>query len=174
MKKVFSVLLILTLVLSFGTMSVFAASDNFDDLGSKTIDVEAKYADGVTTPIVYSVDLTWCAMEFTYNAAGTNDWNPANHDYDVNVNTSWSASGNTITVTNHSNTAVTATFAYGKATGFEAVNGAFSSASLPLATADGTAVGSAPSGTTTLTLSGTLASSVTNFTKVGTITVTLS
>lgn len=113
-------------------------------------------------------------MEFTCNAADTNDWKPVTHDYEVNVNTSWSASGNVITVTNHSNTAVNAAFAYTKAAGFESVIGAFSNASLPLATAVGTAVGSAPSGTTTLTLSGTLANPVADFTKVATITVTLS
>jgi len=171
MKKVISLALIAMLVLSFGTMTAFAETVG---AGNKDIDVKAKYADGVTTPTVYSIDLTWGAMEFTYNASGTKNWNPATHDYNVNVNTSWTASGNTITVTNHSNAAVTAAFAYGKATGFETVDGAFSSVSLPLATAESTAVGSAPSGTSTLTLSGTLANSATNFTKVGTITITLS
>lgn len=171
MKKVLSIALFAMLVLSFGTMTAFAETVG---TGSKDIDVKGKYADDVTTPTVYSIDLTWGAMEFTYNAAGTKDWNPTDHSYDVDVNTSWTASGNVITVTNHSNTVVTAAFAYGKATGFDSVDGSFSSASLPLATAENTAIGSAPTGSTTLTLSGTLANSVTDFTKVGTITVTLS
>lgn len=175
MKKVLSIALIAMLVFSFGTMSVFAESDTLTGAGSKTIDVKAKYTDGVTTPTVYSVDLTWGAMEFTYSVSGTKTWNPSTHVYDVVTTPTWTAAGNTVTVTNHSNAAVTAAFVYAKAAGFDGVNGTFNNASLPLlATVEGSAVGSAPSGSTTLTLDGTLANTVTNFTKVGTITVTLS
>ena len=135
---------------------------------SKSIDVKAKYAGGITTPEVYSVDVTWGKMEFTYSASGTHDWDPDN------TSASWTADGNDVTVVNHSNKDVTVNFAYTAAEGYSGVTGEFSVASDTL---DAGAVGNvdgADSVSTRLTLSGTLASTVTEFTKVGSITVSLS
>ncbi|MCL2487959.1 MAG: hypothetical protein FWE80_04680, partial [Oscillospiraceae bacterium] len=124
---------------------------------SKDIDVTAKYEGAITTPMVYSVDLSWGAMEFTYNASGTKDWQPGSHSYIENLTTSsWSASGNTITVTNHSNAAVDADFAYSSESGYAAVTGSFNRDSFTLPTAEGTAFSAAPNNSATLTLAGTL------------------
>lgn len=141
--------------------------------GSKSIDVKAKYAGGTTTPEVYSVDVTWGKMEFTYSASGTRDWNPATHKYDDNTTASWTADGNDVTVVNHSNMDVKVNFAYAAAEGYNDVTGRFSVAADTLDAGVVGNVDGADSVNTKLTLSGTLASSVAEFTKVGSITVSL-
>ena len=74
-----------------------------------TINVVGKIAEGNN---VVSVDINWGAMEFTYNK-GT--WDPVNHEYVNSTGEAWTAEGNTITVTNHSNVDVTASFEFVKA-----------------------------------------------------------
>lgn len=172
MKKVF-VLILALMILAVPTI-VFAAENTIHGTGSHSIDVQAKYTHGTSTPDVYSVDIAWGAMQFVYSASGTRVWNPSTHQYTGNTTIGWSAVGNTVTVTNHSNKDVNVTFAYTKASGFDGVSGTFSVNSDTL---DAGALGNvegADSVSTKLTLSGTLASNVTSFTKVGSITVSLS
>lgn len=45
-------------------------------------------------------------MEFTYNMSGTKTWNAKTHEYDIDTKCEWSAKGNDISVTNHSNAAI--------------------------------------------------------------------
>lgn len=142
--------------------------------GSKSIDVNARYAGGTTTPEVYSVDVAWGKMEFTYSASGTRDWDPATHQYTDNTSASWAADGNEVTVVNHSNRAVHVGFTYAAVEGYSDITGEFSVASDTL---DAGAVGNvdgADSVSTRLTLSGALTSTAVAFTKVGSITVALS
>ena len=80
--------------------------------GSVPIDVYARYQDGSTTGTVYSVDITWGDMQFTYAKSGALVWNPNDHTYTDDTTSNWQAEGNTITVTNHSNTEVTANFSF--------------------------------------------------------------
>lgn len=177
MKKLVSILLALALASSIGAVTVFAAGGSETGLEptDKEIGVNAKYVDGTTGGEVISIDLSWGAMEFTYTETGSKTWNPETHEYDANTSTDWTASGNEITVTNHSNAAVNAAFKYDKATGFDSCNGTFSSTSVDLPSAEGKAVDDSElKSTVTFTVSGTIDSSVVNFTKVGTITVTLS
>ena len=105
--------------------------------------------------------------------AGTRVWDPSKHQYTDNITTNWTADGDTVTVTNHSNKDVNVSFAYAKASGFEDVNGAFSVESKTLNAGTVDDVAGADGVSTKLTLSGTLASNITNFTKVGSITVSL-
>ena len=178
MKKLFCIILSLVLMCAMGTV-VFAASGSdtiTSGTGSKGIDVEAKYVDGVAVPDVYSVDVEWGAMEFTYSASGTREWDPVTHTYTDNTSAGWSASGNTVLVTNHSNKSVTAAFAFAKDAGItETIGGSFGySGALTLAAGTEDSPTTAANVTATLTLTGALASSRTAFVKVGTITVTLS
>lgn len=173
MKKLFVIALTLALALSMG-INAFAATVSTSG-GSQDIDVKAKYDDGVNTPTVYNVDISWGAMEFTYSVSGTKTWDPENHTYTTSTSASWAASGNEITVTNHSNTEIKADFTYAKETGFDKVSGSFSNASFTLPSAEGkTTTDAALIGTTALTLAGSLESDKTVMTKVGTITVTIS
>ena len=174
MKKMIASLMAAAMFFGAASMTAFADSSTGNGKTQKEIGVKAKYVDSVTGGEVISIDLEWGAMEFTYTESGTKTWNPATHTYDVSTSTEWAASGNTISLTNHSNAAVTASFAYAKATGFDAVTGAFSNASVNLPSAEGKAVDASDlKSTVTFNLAGTLDSSATDFTQVGTITVTL-
>ena len=173
MKKLFAV--ILAMIIVAAPVTAFAAEDTItNENGSRSIDVQAKYVDGMATPDVYSVDVVWGAMEFIYSASGTRTWDPSNHQYTDSISAGWSVSGNTVTVTNHSNKGVGVAFAYVKASGFDEVSGAFSVVSDTLAAGVEGDVTGADSVSTDLTLSGTLSNTVTAYTKVGTVTVTLS
>ena len=141
---------------------------------SKSIDVKARYVDGITEPEVYSVDITWGSMEFTYSAAGTHEWNPGTHKYTDNTSASWTADGNDVTVVNHSNKDVKVDFAYAVAEGYGGVTGEFSVTTDTLDAGVEDNADGADSVVTRLTLSGVLASNVLEFTKVGSVTVSLS
>lgn len=164
----------LVLLLVMVPITAFAAEDTLQGADeSHDIDVEAKYVDGTTTPDVYSIDVTWGAMQFTYTTSGTKEWDPASHEYTGNFSGAWTASGNTVTVTNHSNKAVNVTFSYAKAAGFDRLNGTLSVTSHTLSAGVVGDVQGADSISTALTLSGTLTSDVAEFTKVGSVTVSL-
>lgn len=141
--------------------------------GSENIDVKAKYLSGAVTPEVYSVDVSWGKMEFTYSVSGTRKWNPATHTYTDDTTAGWAEDGNEVTVVNHSNRQVNVGFNYQSDLSYSGVTGTFS---VPSDTLDAGAEGNvsgADSVTAKLTLSGTLSSSVSEFTKVGSITVSL-
>lgn len=178
MKKPFAMILAITLMFALSVTAFAAAgSGTITSVpGSRDIDVNARYADGSSTPDVYSVDIEWGAMEFTYSAAGTKDWNPATHTYTNNVTAAWTAGGNTVKVTNHSNKAVTTAFSFAKlGTITESISGTFGySGSQTLAAGTVGSPGTAANVTATLTLTGALNSSRTTLEKVGTVTVALS
>ena len=180
MKKKTALVLTLAMVFSLAPLSAYA--DTIDRVGgTASHNVTATYVDGSSGGAggagtkVYNVDITWGDMAFTYTAeAGI--WDPTTHkttDAEGGVWTVNNDGGNTLKVTNHSNTGVTAAFSYAAASGFEGISGSFDHAQLDLRTAVGTAVDEAPNGTAALSLSGALGSTTTDNTKIGTITVTL-
>lgn len=177
MKKKTALVLTLAMVFSLAPLSAYA--DTITAVGgTASHDVTATYradSSGGAGGTVYSVDITWGDMAFTYTAeAGI--WDPATHKTTGAEGGVWTVDkdgGNTITVTNHSNTGVTAAFSYAAASGFGDISGSFDHDSLTLQTAVGTAVDEAPNGTAALSLSGALGSTTTDNTKIGTITVTL-
>lgn len=177
MKKKTALVLTLAMVFSLAPLSAYA--DTLTAVGgTASHDVTATYradSSGGAGGTVYSVDITWGDMAFTYTAeAGI--WDPATHKTTGAEGGVWKVDkegGNTITVTNHSNTDVTAAFSYAAASGFEGISGTFDNASLALKSAVGTEVANAPSGTAALTLDGALGSDTTANTTIGTITVTL-
>lgn len=177
MKKKTALVLTLAMVFSLAPLSAYADTIGTAG-GTASHDVTATYradSSGGAGGTVYSVDITWGDMAFTYTAeAGI--WDPATHkttDAEGGVWTVDSEGGNTITVTNHSNTGVTAAFSYAAASGFEGISGSFDNAQLDLRTAVGTTVEAAPKATTSLSLNGALGSTTPDNTKIGTITVTL-
>lgn len=173
MKKIVTILFALVLIPAMSITAFAATIENSS--GSQDIDVSAKYVDSVSAPTKYSVDVTWGAMEFTYTVSGTKTWDPETHTYTASTQPAWTAGGNTITVTNHSNTDITASFAFSALNDYNTVTGSFSSTSLTLPTAEGKAVNDAVlTGKTSLTLGGSLASDITVFTNVGTVIVTIS
>lgn len=155
MKKLLSVLLALTLVLSM-SMTAFAADTSpktgVGANGSAEISVSGTYVAGSSTTEVISVDISWGAMAFTYTGASDGTWNPSDHTYSGSSEAGWTASGNEITVTNHSNAGVTASLSFTATV--EGITGTFSNESLNLATAVGTTYEAAPSATSTFTITG--------------------
>lgn len=177
MKKKTALVLTLAMVFSLAPLSAYA--DTITSVGgTASHDVKATYradSSGGAGGTVYSVDITWGDMAFTYTAeAGI--WDPATHkttDAEGGVWTVDSKDGNKIKVTNHSNAEITASIDYTPAPGYDSISGSFDKTSLVLATAVDTEVSNAPNDSAELTLSGALASTATTSTKIGTITVTL-
>lgn len=174
MKKIFTLALTFLLIFSLVTVTAFAADatiDKANDTATKA--VTASYRSGSGGGTVYSVDITWGSMAFTYSEGSSATWQPDSHSYSSGSTGGWSNSGNTVKVTNHSNTSVTAELTYASEVGYESITGSFDNATMNLATAEGTTVAEAPTETAALSLSGKLDSSVTTSTTVGTITVTI-
>ena len=143
-----------------------------DGTGSYSAEVKGTYHPGGSGAVVYSVDIAWTDMNFTYTGAGEGTWNPETHQYSGSSEGAWTASNDSITVTNHSNAAVKATAKFEADSGYESTTMTFGNNGATVATAVGTEVASAPSATITVTPGGTLAESA-NGGKIGTITVSI-
>ena len=168
MKKITTLLVAAALTCAMGTT---AFAEDGVGTGNYNADVKGTYQAGGSGAVVYSVDIAWEDMSFTYTAAGQGTWDPENHSYTGGSEASWSSSKN-ITVTNHSNAAVTATAKFEADSGYESTTMTFGNNGATVATAVGTEVASAPSATITVTPGGTLAESA-NGGKIGTITVSI-
>ena len=112
MKKLIATALALTMTLSLSTTALAGGNVDGAGLGSQDINVTAKYNDGATEPTVYSVDLTWEDMTFTYNKSGTRIWDPDTHTYTDTTSDGWDKDTAAVTATNHSNANVTVRFTY--------------------------------------------------------------
>ena len=168
MKKLVSLLAAAALTCAMGT-TAFAADQDGVSTGDYTADVKGTYQAGA---VVYSVDIAWTDMSFTYTGAGEGTWNPETHQYSGSSEGAWTASDESITVTNHSNAAVKATAKFEADSGYESTTMTFGNNGATVVTAVGTEVASAPSATITVTPGGTLAESA-NGGKIGTITVSI-
>lgn len=179
MKKLITAILAVAMLCTM-SLTAFAANPITTGNGTDTKDVKASYSDR-TSATVYSVAITWGAMEFTYSSASDGVWDPDTRTYSDVKTAEWTSTTNSITVTNSSNAAVTATLAFAAEIGYTGIAGSFAENSgtandgiLELPTAVGTAGGTAPSATATLKLSGDLAATTAANTTIGTVTVTLS
>lgn len=170
MKKILSLILALALVMSL-SVTAFAAEDKNNGEGeAASIEISAIYKEGSAADQVVSVDIAWGAMTFEYTDGAEGKWDPATHTYGAKGNGTWAASDNAITVTNHSNTGIKATFTYVPAV--NTVTGTFSKDGvLTLASAVDTAVENAPSDSLALTLGGTMTEAQAG--KVGTVTISI-
>lgn len=171
MKKLLAIVLVLALAMSIG-VTAFAqgAPETVGQNGSKEIDVIAGYNTTTSTPEVYSVDIVWTDMTFTYTESSTKTWNADDHSYDTTASGGWDKTTASVTVTNHSNVEVAVAMEYvpventgvtGTLTGGNAVLSAGEEGNYSL--------------TATLTIGGKPSETVTtDGVKIGTIKVTIS
>ena len=138
--------------------------------GSSSIDVNIYYDGDLAPKTVYSVDVIWDDLSFTYNA-GYVQWNPEEHKYGaLDGDEGWTDAGGQITVVNHSNDAVAVEIAFTQAStpnGTAVLN--VETPEFILDSADGFAVADAPKNSTKITVSGVPTSNAV----VGKLTVTV-
>ena len=160
---------LLILMLILGMLGTHVAATQ---IGSKEIDVKAKYQVTSTTPASYSIDLRWSDMTFTYTKAETHIWDPLTHTYKTGSQSGWDSTKGTVTVTNHSNVDVKVTVEYlpEPDTG---VKGVLKNASAKLKAGVINDYAGADSMTATLTVSGTPKEMETATTKIGKLRITI-
>ena len=171
MRKTFAILLVLYLCSGLG-ISAFAV-ETVGHKGTKYIEVTAKYSSTTSIPPVYSVDIAWSSMTFTYTQSNIKEWNAADHSYNTVSQGSWDKTTATVTVTNHSNVSVNAAMQYipSPNTG---VQGTLSNASAVLQAGEEGRYSHADSITAILTISGSPSNIVTTEgITVGTIRITI-
>ncbi len=117
MKKLISVILAIVML---STLCVMASADETGvEKGTYGTDVTGTYVEGtVGNGIVYSVDIQWSDMSFTYHSEKAPVWDVTDHTYSEAVPAYWEGSGN-VTVTNHSNISVEIKTAYTSEDGYE-------------------------------------------------------
>ena len=175
-KKLTAVAMTGMMVFGMGT-SVFAASPITAVGASDTGVVKATYSADTKAETVYSVDIEWGNMQYTYTIDSEGSWDPDTHKYTgASEGGRWSCDdgADEVKVTNHSNAAVKAAFTYEAESDYQSINGSFNKEGVTLKTAEDTEVSEAPTDTATLSLNGALKKNVTTPTKIGTATVTLS
>ena len=123
---------------------------------------------------VYSVDVTWGKMQFIYKTVGIRKWNEKTHLFDEDLTSTWIANGNTVKLTNHSNTDVNAKFTYvSKYSKYNEVVGKFSGTTeTELPSAEGKPTDDKELTTTKkLTLSGSIKDALNDYTSIGNIKI---
>ena len=100
-------------------LSVTAMADTIESVPqTSTKDVKVTVKNTISAP-VYSVDVTWESLEFTYTFGSSHTWKPQDHVYNDNGESSWSGTnqGNdntaNIVVKNHSDAAVIVNAGFG-------------------------------------------------------------
>ena len=99
MKKVIRILTAFVLVLSM-SLTAYAATR------SDSRNVIAQYTQTTTEDAVYSIEMTWDDLTFTYIEQTINTWDPDTHTYTTQTGGGWNKTTATVKVTNHSNVAV--------------------------------------------------------------------
>lgn len=184
MKKALSLILALAMVMSLA-ITAFAAETIAPSGNNGSMDVGADYVAGsnVNAGEITAVTLTWTAVNPKFTDGNTTyTWDAQNHKYVANkANGSWANGSFTVTVTNHSNVAITATAAYSDAEGGPETSVTWTEQSVTCESAakgidftNTTTQGAATTGEIEGTVkvdSGTITE---NTAKVGTITITIS
>ena len=171
MKKFITLAMTFIMIIVMATSSFAATVEAVG--GSETGDVSV-IINKNDVQTVYSVDITWDSLDFTYNF-GNGTWNPADHTVTAGGSAGWDKPSAKITVTNHSNAAVDikAVFAGDQITAEQnGVTAELSNNTFELAAGKLNAPDAAEKKETTVTIDG-IPNVEDEFT-VGTITVTVS
>lgn len=161
MKKILTGIFALTLVASMN-FQTFAVTN--DGTAGTEIGVNGTFIAADDPSVVVSADVTWDELSFTYQD-GAKHWDAEKH-MDVADEGAWETTKKNITVTNHSNTSIKASFEF--AADVDGLNGSFDKTEFDLASAENTTTENAPTDTTAFGISG---GAITKDQKIGTITV---
>ena len=184
MKKLLAFVLALGLAVST-SVTAFAedttTTETNDSTKSTEIAVNGSYQAATPAGSSISVDVVWEDMSFTYTGESKGAWDPKTHEYGADIPAHWAWSNATeektapnITLTNHSDTGVKATFVFNpNVTGltgtFTGTDGnPLTDNALTLATAVETDPDKAPSAVTSFSIGG---SGIDNDQKLGSIIV---
>lgn len=188
MKKILSIILTVAMLMSL-SVAAFAADINSggesgesggQSGGDYTLGVSGVYVGGASASETISVDISWQSMQFTYTVASNGTWNPATHLYEGATQGGWSTNQSTITLTNHSNVDIGATFTFAAAAAATGVKGKFTSSTISIESADAdkyrtpdpeTGICPAPVGSTQFGIDPTSAAITQAYSVLGTITV---
>ena len=160
MKKLIVFLLTAALLAVLSVPALAVTNDGTENTG---ITVKGEYIPAPSS-VTVSVEVAWEELNFTYQD-GDKTWDPARHE-EVAGEGAWEDTTKTVTVTNHSNTAIRAVLSFD--TTVENLTGHFDKTELVLPTAENTAYAEAPTASAAFGLSG---GRITADQKVGTITI---
>ncbi len=144
MKKILSIILTITMLLTVSVASVSAAtaidggegtSSTGKTDGDYTLGVAGEVVPDPNTAATISFEIGWDNSQFTYVEPSSGKWNAEDHVYEGVTAGGWDDSKMNITVKNHSNTGIVAsfTFAEGDVAGMK---GVFNMEYLALVSAD--------------------------------------
>jgi hypothetical protein len=132
---------LLTIMLAVAMVCALTITANADTLGTENTagskDVNGTYVAGQKAGTVYSVNVEWGSLEFTFTDASEGTWDPATKTYVNQTEAFWAPNSETadkVTVTNNSNAEVTVSFAFTAAEGCN-VTAAFDKATATLPSA---------------------------------------
>lgn len=168
MKKWMTSILVLALATTL-CLPALAAGNNArltDEQTSTTIDVIGNFTASAEPDAVISADVTWDNLTFTYKD-GDKTWDAENHR-DIVGEGGWVAEQKTITVTNHSNIAISAEFGFSAKT--VGIVGTFTKTEIQLDSAVGIVREDAPTDHVEFSISG---SKISSDQQIGTISVTV-
>ena len=176
-KKALTLCVATILGLSSGTVAMAAPINSAGGTDSHAVYGTYQLEDEAAT--VYSVDVSWGSMEFTYtDGAVSKKWNPSTHQYMESVGKgNWSNQdgANKVTVTNRSNKALTATVKAATSSSYAGITAKADKASLSLEDASIGATTTKPghpsTASTTISLSGALKDKTANKATIGSVTV---
>ena len=136
MKKILSFLLALAMILSL-SVTAFAGETLNDSNSTSTADVIGSYVAGTTGGTIFSVDIAWTDMNFTYYGESSPVWDPVTHTYSGEEREAgWADSDAYITITNHSNAYIIASLSYAAENGYSDARMVFQYNGAPIARAD--------------------------------------
>ena len=153
-RKTAALLLTGAFVIAMGTNAMAMEQTRVPSVNSRS--VYGTYVPGEKADTVYSVDIEWGDMDFTYTAGDEGTWNPETHQYEGGSEGTWTAKNNIVTVTNHSELPVEVSFGYAEHPGYENITGSYSVTEDVLESGVGKTYEEADSISSELTLSGAL------------------
>lgn len=118
MKKLLAVILALALALSMGTAALAAEPDTIESATPDTNTAKQDVNVIVQTSAieeVYSVDIEWGTLDFTYSFGDGAEWDPDTHTISGGTTPGWKNDSANIKVTNHSNVPVSIKAKFGSA-----------------------------------------------------------